>query len=642
MEIFNKLKIYLNKINTIEGELSTNRDRLYEVYERNLQLEKEISLRTKELAQANKTLLSLQNVWEMMNASQPISIIFDKIISNLQDGLDYQMCFLLQKKKVDDEEFYQIKAYLNNQDIQDWNSKLDFPINHYKLNYDKNNELGITLSSNCIQSFSNIREITNELFSSIEEDVYDKYEIFSKTKSLIVLPLYSNAEAFGIILVFSPRDDVSSSERTFLNLFDSQTELAITIANLFEEVKKQAVTDPLTELYNRRYFLETLDKEAERANRTGVPFSIISLDLDNLKKINDAYGHSIGDVAIKTVAKVLKRNARAIDTPSRLGGEEFSVLLPDVDSKSAMVVAERIRESIEKEEVELLGHVTASVGVATYFEHSSNLEELMEMADQAMYRSKINGRNQVQMAKSKEDSSWQEIAIEAFMEILSKRSIPVPPDTAQKICSQLSQKMVSESTARDLVFQTADTIATIYTNMNCTGSTKLKVALAVKLAKKMELSDAEIDKLKVAVLLYDIGKALIPPELMNKKEPLTEEEKNILRNHPMVGVQEILKPISVVSDILPIVENHHENWDGSGYPQKISGENIPVLSQIILLVDSYCALIQNRPYRAALSQEEAIDVINNEIGKKWNSKLVYDFIQVLCIENAIEDNILNY
>ena len=642
MDIFNKFKTYFNKIDKIEGNLSYNREMLYEIYEKNVQLEKEISVRTKELAQANKALLSLQNIWEMMNSSQPLSIIFENIIQGLQDGLDYQMCFLLQKKEIENECFYQIKAYLNNPEMKEWVEKLDYPINHYKLNYDANNDIGKALAANKIMTFTKIKQLIETLFSTIEEGVYDKYDMFKKTESITVMPLYSNGEPFGVILVFSPRDSITESEHTFLNLFTSQTELAVTIANLFEEVKKQAVTDALTELYNRRYFLDSLDKEAERANRTKSPFSIISLDLDNLKKINDAYGHSVGDLAIQTVAKVLKNNARAIDTPSRLGGEEFSILLPDSDSKRAFIMAERIREAIENENVEYLGHVTASVGVATYFEHSSNLEELMEMADQAMYRAKINGRNQVQVAKSKDDSSWQEIAIEAFIEILSKRNIPVPAETAEKICSQLNQKMVSESTARDLVFQTADTLASIYSRMNCDGTTKLKLMLAVKLAKKLELSNEEIDKLRVAILLYDIGKFLIPSELLNKKEPLTDEEKETLKNHPILGVQEILKPISVVSDILPIVEKHHENWDGNGYPSKIQGDNIPILSQIILIVDAYCALTQNRPYRAALTQEEAIDVINNEIDKKWSKKIVYDFIQILCIENAIEENILNY
>ena len=122
---------------------------------------------------------------------------------------------------------------------------------------------------------------------------------------------------------------------------------------------------------------------------------------------------------------------------------------------------------------------------------------------------------------------------------------------------------------------------------------------------------------------------------------INEEEKKLIKMHPISGVQEILKPISVVSDILPIIEKHHEYWDGTGYPYNISGNDIPIPSQIILLVDAYTALTQNRPYRASLSQEEAIDIIKNEANKKWQPQLLNIFLEILCSESA-KDNKLSY
>ena len=125
---------------------------------------------------------------------------------------------------------------------------------------------------------------------------------------------------------------------------------------------------------------------------------------------------------------------------------------------------------------------------------------------------------------------------------------------------------------------------------------------------------------------------MLPQELLQKKEPLTDTEIEAIRKHPVIATREILKPISEIKDIIPIIEYHHENWDGSGYPGKVSGEKIPLSSQIILIIDSYFALIEPRSYREALSSEEAIEIIKNDANKKWNSSLVDEFI------NLVKDN----
>ena len=642
MSIFKKFKNFFDHVNSIENNILSSKEDYLAVYERNIELEKEIELRTNELHQANKTLMNLQNIWEMMNSSQPLSIIFENIISGLQCGLDYPMSLIMQKKDEGDDSFFQIKAFVENKECKLWEEKLEFPINHYKLNYNENDEIGRALASNIISYTKEIDKLLNSLLPDLPADIYKNTEIYKKTKSIIILPLYSNNKPFGIILVFSPRDSYTQNEHTFLNLFDYQTELAITIANLFEEIKRQAVTDPLTELYNRRYFLEALEKEAERAHRSKEPFSIISLDLDHLKTINDTHGHAVGDIAIKTIAQVLKRNARTIDTPARLGGEEFCVLLPSVDTEKAKVVAERIRESIANQQVDVIGHVTASLGLATFGVHSENLEELLEIADQAMYKAKINGRNQVQIPAIEDETEWQKTAIQAFIEILSKRRIPIAENVADDICSKLKEKENCETNTRELIFETADAISSTYNELNFVGLTKNKVILAVKIAKKMELTKDDITKLRIAMLLYDIGKSLVPEEIFAKKDPLTQEEKDLLKQHPITGVQEILKPISFISDVLPIIEKHHEYWDGTGYPYNLSGDEIPITSQIVLLVDAYSALTQNRPYRSSLNQEEAIDVIKNEVNKKWSPELLNIFLQIICSENAINESKWSY
>ncbi len=132
--------------------------------------------------------------------------------------------------------------------------------------------------------------------------------------------------------------------------------------------------------------------------------------------------------------------------------------------------------------------------------------------------------------------------------------------------------------------------------------------------------------------MYDIGNLLIPQELLQKTTPLTEEERNKIKEHPIIAAREILQPISAVQDIIPIIEHHHENWDGSGYPAKIAREEIPMTSQIILIVDAYYALIEPRTYRAELTPKQAIEIIKQDAGKKWNSALVQEFVTLIDID----------
>lgn len=631
MDLFKKFKDYTRKVNEIEYSISNNKKEFIEIYERNLALEKEIVQRTQELDQANKAFLTLKHVWELMNSSEPLSSVLQKLVNSLHGEMGYINSTILQVCNDEKGKYYKIKAFSDSpifKKLIKYLGEKNIDIHEYHLKYDPKMLTTKAIEEKSILYTKDYLDVINNLLYDFRPEHKDTINKLGVSKSVICIPLSPSNTSFGVMMVFSPREEVTEKELNFLSLFANQVEMAITIANLFENLKKEAVTDSLTELYNRRYFNQALQKESERAQRLHQPFSIISLDLDYLKKINDTYGHFFGDLAIRTIADILKKNARSIDVPARLGGEEFSVLLPGVDSAGAMIAAERIRSAIESQELDTIGHITASVGVGTFPEHSIKLDELLDMTDQAMYKSKINGRNRVTMAKTIDDEAeWHEVAFGAFMDILTKQKVPIPNRIAKEITSKL--KSISSMETKDTLFSVADTIAQTYNNHFKRGITKSKVSMGIELARKMELSKEDIDKLKIAMMLYDIGKLLIPEEILNKKEPLTDEEKQQIKEHPLIAARKILKPISSISDIVPIIEAHHENWDGTGYPQKLSGEEIPVSSQIILLIDAYFALTQSRPYRVARTKEEAIEIIRLESGKKWNEKLVEEFVGLM-------------
>ena len=627
MSFFDNLKDIYRKVSEVESAVYNGKQDYLEIYERNLQLEKEIEERTRELNIANKRMLTLQHIWDMMNASRPLQSVLETIVNSIQGELGYLHCNIIKKCEDENGIYLTVLAQYNDICIKRVDELIKGPIQARRLVYDDNSIYAKAAHEKKIMLTPDIGGTLKSVAPDIQDEIIEEVVEGSPSKAIITVPLYTRNLHYGWFNVFSSRKELTSGETDFLTIFAQQIEMAITIAGLFEEVKAQAVTDGLTGLYNRRYFEEYLKKEVTRALRQKQAFSIIGLDLDHLKQINDKYGHAYGDLAIKTVADVLKKNARSIDTAARMGGEEFNVILPGVDSNGAMAAAERIRKALEDKKLDTIGHITASIGVATFLEHSDNIEDILELTDQAMYQSKRNGRNQVTLAKPITETSWQEVAINTFMDILSKHNIPLDEDISNKIKNKLQNP--KDEIPKEMLYSVADMLTQVYNPLHHNGIMKSKVLLAVSLAKRFDLSKDDIDKLRVAMLLYDIGNLMLPSELLQKTSPLTEEERNHIKEHPIIAAREILQPISYIQDIIPIIEHHHENWDGTGYPAKIAREEIPMTSQIILIVDAYFALTEPRTYRAEVTPKQAIEIIKQDAGKKWNSALVQEFISLI-------------
>lgn len=631
MDFFKNLKDIYRKVSEVENTIYSGKQDYLEIYERNLQLEKEIEERTKELNIANKRMLTLQHIWDMMNASRPLQSVLETIVNSIQGELGYLHCNIIKKCEDEHGIYLTVLAQSNDNSIKRVDKLIKTPIQTRKLVYSENGIYAKSAKSKQIELTLDIGGTLKSVIPELTDDILKEVVDGSPSKSIINIPLFARNVHFGWFNVFSSRKELTAGETDFLNMFAQQIEMAITIAGLFEEVKAQAITDGLTGLYNRRYFEEYLKKEVRRALRQKQPFSVIGLDLDHLKQINDKFGHAYGDLAIKTVAEVLKRNARSIDTAARMGGEEFNLILPGVDSKGAMIAAERIRKALESEKLDTIKRITASIGVATYLEHSDNIEDILELTDQAMYQSKRNGRNRVTLAKPISETSWQEIAINTFMDILNKHNVHINNDTSELIKRKLQKN--DDEVPKEALYAVADLLTQTYNPLHPNGVVKSKVLLAVSLAKRFDLPKAEIDNLKIAMLLYDIGNLMLPEGLLQKTTPLTDEERQQIKEHPIIAAREILQPISDIQNIIPIIEHHHENWDGSGYPAKIAREQIPMTSQIILIVDAYYALIEPRTYRAELTPKQAVEVIKQEAGKKWNSALVQEFVTIIDIDS---------
>lgn len=622
---FDRIKKFKKQLDKVESSIYEGKQSFLEIYELNLKLEAEIAQRTKELDTANQQMLTFQHILDMMNSSKPLSSVLNAIVTSLQGELGYLHSCIVKKMSDSQGEYLKMMAYSGSMFEAKFRSVFNCEPSEMRFVYPNISEVYDTIDCDKIYTSRDILKLITNTLHDVDRDIIEKELNRTATKSYILIPLSYNHSHFGSLIVFSSREEASESELKFLKLFSKQIELAITIAGLFQTVKEQAVTDGMTGLYNRRYFEEFVQKEATRSKRQNLKFSIIGIDLDHLKRINDKFGHNYGDMAIKAISEVLKSSCRTIDIAARMGGEEFNVILPGVDTQGGMIFAERIRKTIESIPLEKIGHITASIGVGAYMEHSDDIDELSELVDHAMYESKRSGRNRVTVAKPASETSWQDVAISAFTDILSKHRIPIDKRTSLALNKKLQEMNINN----DMLYQVSDTLISTYNPKHSYGGTKKKVILATLLAKRFELPKENIDKLKIAVLLYDIGNTMLPKEVLFKTTPLSDDERESIKQHPLIAAREILKPISDVGDIIPIIEKHHENWNGSGYPEHLSGESIPIESQIILIVDSYFALLEDRPYRKAMPKQDAVKTILVESGTKWSEALANEFAAVI-------------
>lgn len=628
-KIFNKLKNFGNQIQELETSVTGERKNFMEVFERNLILEKEIAERTEELGQANKSILTLKHIWSTMNSSEPLSEVLKTIVDGMADNMGYLHCFIFQVYGNDKGEYLKIRDAAKNKFAEKVKDTIDAPLESFCIPLDDNSLMGQAIKECDIKTVNSLSSIFKNSVPQLDEKVINKLDKLFSNRSVSVLPIISQDRPFGCMVVVSIRSEMSDTEKNFLSLFAGQIELAVTIADLFETIREQAITDGLTGLYNRRHFDQCLAIEAKRARRMKQPFSLITLDLDHLKVINDTYGHSAGDAAICSIGDLLKKNARSMDLPSRFGGEEFGIVLPGVDVDGGLLAAERLRSAIETTPVEGVGKITASIGVATFLKHSEDLEELLELADQAMYRAKRSGRNQVQLAQAWDENIWKRQALDSLIRILSKQEIPIDQDLAESLNEKLKAKNAEDKDVDDLIFYVVDEFTKVYNHVYQKGYTKEKIDIAVKIAQKLNLNEEDIVKIKMAAMVYDIGNMLLPESILLKPGPLDDSERREVQKHPIVAAKEILDPMSTAKNIITLIEHLNENYDGSGYPGKLRGESIPIGTRVLVVVDSYFALVSERPYRKAYTSEEAIKILEEGSGYKWDGKIVDLFKTVI-------------
>jgi len=365
-----------------------------------------------------------------------------------------------------------------------------------------------------------------------------------------------------------------------------------------------ALTDPLTGLGNHRHFHERLQRALDETRGPRTPLTVVLIDIDHFKTINDRFGHPVGDHVLAQVAARLRQGGEAF----RLGGDEFALLLPGKTDREALAIAETIIERVKDGEYEHGGLVSVSAGIATYPQHSLERSELVRVADNALYWSKEHGRGRAHVFRP-------DVA-----ELAELRWLVEGQDRAA--CLRAAASLARAVDVRDAY----------------TGSHSYVVGeLAARVAKRMSLEVEQIELLRLAGSLHDLGKLAIPEEILRKPGPLTGAERLVLERHPQIG-HRMLDSLGV-DPVANWVLHHHERWDGTGYPNRLAGDTIPLGARILFVADAYDAMTTDRVYRGRLPHFRAIAELERCAGTQFDPDVVAAFRREFSVVDAPEAEI---
>ena len=418
-------------------------------------------------------------------------------------------------------------------------------------------------------------------------------------RTMAYLPLIAKGRAIGSFIVASKLPNAYSQRHIkLLEQLASQIAMPLENSQLYAKAEKKARVDELTRLLNRRSLDEMIDNEISRHSRYGGVFTLAILDLDSFKTYNDSYGHLSGDKLLREVGHIIKSVIRNVDHAFRYGGDEFAILLPQTNIDDALQVLERVREKIAKGLDSGDIHVTTSIGLASWPDDGISHTDIIAAADVTLYRAKRSGGNKSFCASG-------------------------IPSTSQ--LAELAA--VKGNTIDNKYFTIIHALAeTVDSKSYLTHAHSKKVTdCALALVKSLKLEPAEITRLEACALLHDIGKISISDTIMNKKAELTAEEAEEVKKHPQVGadiVSRIPQLVSCANGIL----HHHECYDGSGYPDGLKGEDIPLESRIIAIADAFTNMTCEKIQSDNMSIEQAVEELKQCSGKQFDPYLVEQFI----------------
>jgi diguanylate cyclase (GGDEF)-like protein/putative nucleotidyltransferase with HDIG domain len=482
--------------------------------------------------------------------------------------------------------------------------------------------------------------------------------VLEGSESAIALPIVYADQLHGVLYVETDKiSDFSQEEVLFLGTLADLISGALHNAMAFQKAQEQAITDGMTGLKTHRFFMEALSAEWKRSTRAGRSFSVVLMDLDRFKFVNDFYGHLDGDLVLQRVSHILEMNCRRSDVVARYGGDEFVILMPETDSSQSHQLAAKLRSWISSDPVLRDKNVTSSFGVATFPLNGSTPQELIQVADASMYLSKHQGGNAVSTAdqfNSESSRQWKRDVLDAYLGVTLKRLFSTGPDAFMEICSRIEQfarslsetESVSKFSGADgmagssgespfeplppIVLDTLTSLALAVDAKDqfTQGHSNKVSSYAVLIAEAIGLNGAEIEEVRLGGMLHDVGKVGIVESILNKNGPLNPDEWEAMKRHVEHGAK-LLEPLRGTGRIREMVAHHHEFFDGSGYPDGLAGSQIPLGARIIAIADAYDTITSERTYKKARTPEEAFQELDRCGNAQFDPELVQLFISRL-------------
>ena len=376
------------------------------------------------------------------------------------------------------------------------------------------------------------------------------------------------------------------------------TYLRARVEKLLARLTDAARTDALTGLPNRVALHEAVEREIERAAPHDRPISLLVIDIDRFNRVNERHGLATGDQVVRRMAEMLEERTRLMDTVARSGGGEFAVVLPETDPHAAFLFAEELLESVRQTFSKPYPQVTASAGVAAYREHSEDLAGLLTAGDRALRAAKALGRDRAVI--------YSPEVTNVLGAVTERRNVEAQAHLATVLSLAEALDQRDSGTARH-----SETVG----------------RLCEMMARELSMSEDRVERVRLAGILHDIGKIGVPDSILCKPGPLTSEEMAQMKRHPELGAR--ILSSKELDDVREWILAHHERPDGTGYPKRLTREEIPIEASILAVGDAYEAMTSDRVYRMAIGPEAAREELLRWSGKQFSPDVVRAFLRAL-------------
>jgi len=368
--------------------------------------------------------------------------------------------------------------------------------------------------------------------------------------------------------------------------------------NLVTQLSAAASIDALTGLANQREFDTRLRQEVARANRVGIEFGLVRVDIDGFQPFNDSAGHHAGDLVLQQVSRILSQNVRATDTVARLGGDEFGVLAPEAAQVDTYLMAERLRNAVREGLDAGPNSLTLSAGVAVHGRHGNTPAELTAAGKQALLAAKRLGRDRTVIFSDEVATNLLELGIG------TQHELPTSLETILSLAELVDVNQMGSARHSQVVGR--------YTEL---------------MGQSLGLQDDHVQRLRLAGILHDVGKIGVRGSILAKPGPLTEAEMKEMRTHPDVGAR--IARNAGLTEIAVWIGAHHERPDRLGYPHGVGEEEIPLEARILAVADAYEAMTNDRAYRSAMTPRKARDELKRNAGTQFDARVAKAFIALL-------------